>query len=86
MANKNIRSLSSRKGLEDNLFERIADLSGKNANEEDFHELSKQFMIDDSVVFGTASFYDFIKNLIRSGHRIISIFPDSDPGFSCLRQ
>ncbi len=66
MANKNIRSLSSRKGLEDNLFERISDLSRKNASEEDFHELSRQFMIDDSVVFGTASFYDFIKPEGRS--------------------
>lgn len=61
MANKNIRSLSSRKGLENNLFEKIAELSEKEASESDFHQLSKQFFIDDSVVFGTASFYDFIK-------------------------
>ena len=61
MANNNIRALSDRKGLENNLFEKIADLSKSNASEESFHELSKKFMIDDSVVFGTASFYDFIK-------------------------
>lgn len=61
MANNNIRALSDRKGLENNLFEKIAELSKKNATEESFQELSKQFMIDDSVVFGTASFYDFIK-------------------------
>ena len=32
MANKNIRTLSSRKELNDNLFENIADLSQKNAS------------------------------------------------------
>ena len=61
MANNNIRALSDRKGLENNLFEKIADLSKNNASEASFQELSKKFMIDDSVVFGTASFYDFIK-------------------------
>lgn len=61
MANKNVRSLSSRKGLEYNLFEKIAELSHNDADDADFHQLSKQFFIDDSVVLGTASFYDFIK-------------------------
>ncbi|MGI9532122.1 NADH-ubiquinone oxidoreductase-F iron-sulfur binding region domain-containing protein [Lutimonas sp.] len=66
MANKNIRALSSRKGLENNLFENIAELSNKNASEEDFQTLSKKFMIDDSVIFGTASFYDFTKPAERN--------------------
>lgn len=61
MANKSIRSLSSRKGLEYNLFEKIAELSKNDSSDTDFHQLSKQFFIDDSVVLGTASFYDFIK-------------------------
>ena len=61
MANKNIRSLSSRKGLEDNLFENIAELSHNKGSKEAFQELSKRFMIDDSVVVGTASFYDFTR-------------------------
>lgn len=61
MANKNIRTLSSRKGLDDNLFENIASLSHKNASEEEFQALSKRFMMDDSVIAGTASFYDFTK-------------------------
>lgn len=61
MANKNIRSLSLRKGLDNNLFEKIAELSKNDAAEQEFQHLSKQFFIDDSVVFGTASFYDFIK-------------------------
>ena len=61
MANKNIRSLSSRKGLDDNLFENIADLSHKNAVKEDFQKLAKRFLLDDSVIVGTASFYDFTR-------------------------
>ena len=66
MANKNIRSLSSRKGLEDNLFENIAELSNKKGTKEEFQELSKRFMIDDSVVVGTASFYDFTREENRN--------------------
>ena len=61
MANKNIRTLSARKGLDDNLFENISNLSKNAATEEEFHELSKRFLIDDSVVFGTSSFYDFLR-------------------------
>lgn len=61
MANKNIRALSYRKGIDDNLFENIADLSKKSAAREEFHQLAKRFFLDDSVVFGTSSFYDFIK-------------------------
>jgi len=66
MANKNIRSLSSRKELEDNLFENIADLSHKNAPKSAFQKLAKRFMIDDSVVVGTASFYDFTREENRN--------------------
>lgn len=61
MANKNIRSLSYRKGLDDNLFENIAELENNGASQEDFHELAKRFMIDDSVIFGARSFYDFLR-------------------------
>lgn len=66
MANKNIRSLSSRKELDDNLFENIADLSHKNASKPEFQELAKRFMIDDSVIAGTASFYDFTRESNRN--------------------
>ncbi len=66
MANKNIRTLSSRKELNDNLFENIADLSHKNASKEKFQALAKKFLIDDSVVVGTASFYDFTREENRN--------------------
>lgn len=61
MANENLRSLAARKELHENLFEKISDLSLKNAAEKEFHELAKNFLMDDSVVYGTASFYDFLK-------------------------
>jgi len=66
MANKNIRTLSSRKELDDNLFENIANLSHKNASKEEFQKLAKNFLIDDSVVVGTASFYDFTRESNRN--------------------
>ncbi|MFA5299645.1 MAG: NADH-ubiquinone oxidoreductase-F iron-sulfur binding region domain-containing protein [Lutibacter sp.] len=66
MANKNIRSLSLRKGLDDNLFENIADLSNKNAEKSEFQKLAKRFMIDDSVIAATSSFYDFTRESNRN--------------------
>ncbi|MFK5958701.1 MAG: NADH-ubiquinone oxidoreductase-F iron-sulfur binding region domain-containing protein [Lutibacter sp.] len=66
MANKNIRTLSSRKELDDNLFENIADLSKKNASKDDFQKLAKRFLIDDSVIAGSASFYDFTREENRT--------------------
>ncbi|PHR71002.1 MAG: formate dehydrogenase [Lutibacter sp.] len=61
MANKNIRTLSSRKELKDNLFENIAKASQKENSKEELQAISKRFMIDDSVVVGTSSFYDFTR-------------------------
>lgn len=61
MANKNIRTLSSRKELNDNLFENIASASQKSNSKEELQELSKRFMIDDSVILGTSTFYDFTR-------------------------
>ncbi len=61
MANKNIRTLSSRKELEENLFENIAKASQKENSKEELQELAKSFMVDDSVVLGTSTFYDFTR-------------------------
>lgn len=61
MANKNIRTLSSRKELDDNLFENMATASQENNSKEALQELSKRFMIDDSVVLGASTFYDFTR-------------------------
>ena len=61
MANKNIRTLSSRKELDKNLFENIAAASQKANSKEELQELAKNFMVDDSVVLGTSTFYDFTR-------------------------
>ncbi|WP_347173781.1 NADH-ubiquinone oxidoreductase-F iron-sulfur binding region domain-containing protein [Polaribacter uvawellassae] len=61
MANKNIRTLSSRKELEENLFENIAKASQKENSKEELQQLAKHFMVDDSVVLGTSTFYDFTR-------------------------
>ena len=61
MANENLRALAARKELNNNLFEQISELSLKDAAENEFHELAKSFFMDDSVVYGTTSFYDFLK-------------------------
>ena len=61
MANKNIRTLSSRKELKNNLFENIATASQKENSKEELQNLAKNFMIDDSVVLGTSTFYDFTR-------------------------
>ena len=61
MTNKNIRNLSSRKELDTNLFEEISAKANKNASKKEFKEISKRFILDDSVIHGTASFYDFTR-------------------------
>ena len=66
MANKNIRALSYRKGLDDNLFENIAEVSNNKGTDTEFKELSKKYMVDDSVILGTSSFYDFTRKENRN--------------------
>jgi len=61
MANKNIRTLSARKALDDNLFENISKLSHNAASEAEYHTLAQRFIVDDSVIFATRSFYEFLK-------------------------
>ncbi len=66
MANKNIRNLSARKELDTNLFEEIAQKAVNNESATSFKKLAKEFLIDDSVIYGTASFYDFTKEENRN--------------------
>ncbi len=53
---KNLSELSARQGLKNNLFENLAktDLDKK--------QIAKDFLIGDSSVTGTMSFYDFLKD------------------------
>ena len=60
---KNLGELSGRKGLEDNLFERLgneASIAGT-PDLDVMAEISEEFLIGKANVLGTVSFYDFLK-------------------------
>ncbi|NNE97625.1 MAG: formate dehydrogenase, partial [Pyrinomonadaceae bacterium] len=60
---ENLSALSGRKGLENNLFERMvekAKLTGTPENKE-LKALAEEYLMGDAVTYGTASFYDFMK-------------------------
>lgn len=78
MPNKNTRALSYRKELDTNLFEEISQLARGDASDQSFKELAAAFLLDDAVVYGTASFYDFTR--IENRKQIIHVCN----GTSCL--
>jgi NADH-quinone oxidoreductase subunit F len=55
---RNIRNLSARKGLEDNLFERLAETAQPEGA--DFSAISEEFLVGKATAYGNASFYDFL--------------------------
>lgn len=60
---KNLSHLSGRKGLTNNLFERIGELSEKTGSpsKEDLSLLAEEFLMRPASLYGTASFYDFTR-------------------------
>lgn len=60
---KNLSHLSGRKGLTDNLFERIGELSEKTGSpsQEALSLLAEEFLMRPATMYGTASFYDFTR-------------------------
>ncbi len=60
---KNLSELSFRKGLKNNLFEKLGDASIKEGtpSSKDLEELANEFLIGKATTYGTASFYDFMK-------------------------
>ena len=60
---KNLSELSGRKGLEDNLFNRIGELAKPDGTPsiDELDKLAKEFLIGTANTYGTASFYDFLK-------------------------
>ncbi|MFM1898746.1 MAG: hypothetical protein RL577_986 [Bacteroidota bacterium] len=60
---KNLSELSFRKGLQDNLFESLGTAARESGtpSASDLDRLAKDFLIGKSSVYGTASFYDFLK-------------------------
>ncbi|MDQ3049627.1 MAG: NAD(P)H-dependent oxidoreductase subunit E [Bacteroidota bacterium] len=60
---KNLSELSGRKGLRKNLFEELgnAALANGTPSESDMEHLREEFLVGKSSVYGTVSFYDFLK-------------------------
>ena len=59
----NLSDLLGRKGIKDNLFNKMGELSKTDGapSEEDMAKLADEFLIGKANAFGTASFYDFMK-------------------------
>ncbi len=77
---RNLTSLSARKGLSENLFERIGELSEKEGapSEEGLRQLAEEFLMGPANLYGAASFYDFT----RPENKDIKVYACS--GSACL--
>ena len=60
---KNLGELSGRKGLQDNLFEElgVAARETGTVSTEDLEKLAEEFLMGEANVYGTATFYDFLR-------------------------
>ncbi len=61
---KNLSYLSGRKGLDENLFEalgRLADEHNGSVPPEEMRRLAEEYLIGDANVYGSATFYDFMR-------------------------
>jgi len=60
---KNLSELSGRKGLDNNLFDKMGKLAHDSGapSREDLDQLAEEFLIGKANTYGTASFYDFLK-------------------------
>ncbi len=60
---ENLSKLSGRKGLTENLFEKLVNASKNDGtpDREDLRELSREYLMGEANTYGTASFYDFLK-------------------------
>ncbi len=60
---KNLSELSARKGLDNNLFDKMGKLAQQTGtpSTESLDQLAQEFLIGKANTFGTASFYDFMK-------------------------
>ena len=60
---KNLSDLSLRKGLLDNLFDKMGQLSNNEGtpSKQELEELAQEFLMGKANTYGTTSFYDFMK-------------------------
>ena len=59
----NLSELSGRKGIVDNLFEKMGKAAAATGTptQEDLDKLAEEFLIGKANTYGTATFYDFMK-------------------------
>ena len=58
---KNISKLSGRKGLKNNLFQRMIDISSKSKNGKEIKQLADEYNVGMSTIHGAESFYEFLR-------------------------
>ena len=61
---KNLSELGGRKGVLENLFSKIGDASAAaegSPSPEDMERLAEEFLVGKANVYGTATFYDFLR-------------------------
>ena len=60
---KNLSELSERKGLEENLFDKLGKLARHTGTPsvDELDTLADEFLVGKANTYGTASFYDFLK-------------------------
>ena len=58
---ENLSALSSRKGIEKNLFERMVDAGAAAETDAVVRGMGEESLFGDAVTLGAVSFYDFLK-------------------------
>ena len=60
---KNLRALASKKGIENNLFNKMGELAQESGtlSDEELKKLADEFLIGNANTFGVSTFYDFLK-------------------------
>ncbi len=58
---RNISKLSGRKGLKDNLFQRMINTTSKSKNGKEIKQLAEEYHVGMSTIHGAESFYEFLR-------------------------
>ena len=58
---RNISKLSGRKGLKDNLFQRMVNTTSKSKNGKQIKQLAEEYHVGMSTIHGAESFYEFLR-------------------------
>lgn len=70
---RNLSSLSFRKGIEKNVFERMVEAAEKQGTSEErglVHQFGEDHLFGDALTLGAVSFYDFLKKE-NAGHKVL---------------